>query len=104
MRSLITATARLPLAHATSQKPQDSPNGLWRARQTRAQWKKDKIFRALKKGSINPHDARLPASQHTREELTALIEGRLSTASAKDELIKLASCLIIEEALELGPN
>ena len=27
---------------------------------------------------------RLPASQHTREELTALIEGRLSTASAKD--------------------
>jgi putative transposase len=28
---------------------------------------------------------RLPASQHTREELTALIEGRLSTASAKDE-------------------
>ncbi len=25
---------------------------------------------------------RLPASQHTREELTALIEGRLSTASA----------------------
>ena len=34
---------------------------------------------------------RLPASQRTREELTALIEGRLSTASAKDELIKLAS-------------
>jgi hypothetical protein len=32
---------------------------------------------------------RLPASQHTREELTALIEGRLSTASAKDELVKL---------------
>ena len=30
---------------------------------------------------------RLPASQHTREELTALIEGRLSTASAKDELV-----------------
>ena len=35
--------------------------------------------------------ARLPASQRTREELTALIEGRLSTASAKDELVKLAS-------------
>jgi hypothetical protein len=34
---------------------------------------------------------RLPASQHTREELTALIEGRLSTASAKDELVKLAT-------------
>src|ERR1700720_2202345 len=43
---------------------------------------------------------RLPASQRTREELTALIEGRLSTASAKDELVKLASRLIVEEALE----
>ena len=43
---------------------------------------------------------RLPASQRTREELTALIEGPLSTASAKDELIKLASRLIVEEALE----
>jgi len=31
---------------------------------------------------------RLPASQHTRKELTALIEGRLSTASAEDELVK----------------
>ena len=44
--------------------------------------------------------ARIPASQRTREELTALIEGRLSTASAKDELIKLASRLIVEEAIE----
>ena len=43
---------------------------------------------------------RLPASQHTREELTALIEGRLSTASAKDELVKLATRLIVEEALQ----
>jgi putative transposase len=43
---------------------------------------------------------RLPASQRTREELTALIEGRLSTASAKDELVKLAARLIVEEALE----
>ena len=43
---------------------------------------------------------RLPASQHTREELTALIEGRLSSASAKDELVKLATRLIVEEALE----
>ena len=43
---------------------------------------------------------RLPASQHTREELTALIEGRLSTASAKDELVKLATRLIVEEAVE----
>jgi hypothetical protein len=43
---------------------------------------------------------RLPASRRTREELTALIEGRLSTASAKDELVKLATQLIVEEALE----
>src|SRR5262245_2215710 len=43
---------------------------------------------------------RLPASKRTREELTALIEGRLSTASAKDELVKLATRLIVEEALE----
>ena len=43
---------------------------------------------------------RLPASQRTREELTALIEGRLSTGSAKDELVKLATRLIVEEALE----
>ena len=37
---------------------------------------------------------RLPASQRTREELAALIEGHLSTASAKDELVKLATRLI----------
>jgi transposase-like protein len=43
---------------------------------------------------------RLPASQRTREELTALIEGRLSTGSAKDELIKLATRLIVEKALD----
>jgi hypothetical protein len=43
---------------------------------------------------------RLPASQRTREELTALIEGRLSKVSAKDELVKLATRLIVEEALE----
>ena len=42
---------------------------------------------------------RLPASQRTREELTSLIEGRLSTGSAKDELVKLATRLIVEEAL-----
>ena len=44
--------------------------------------------------------SRLPASRQTREELKALIEGRLSTASAKDELVKLATRLIVEEALE----
>ena len=43
---------------------------------------------------------RIPASQRTREDLTSLIEGRLSTASAKDELVKLATRLIVEEALE----
>jgi putative transposase len=43
---------------------------------------------------------RIPASQRTREELAALIKGRLSTASAKDELVKLATRLIVEEALE----
>jgi transposase-like protein len=43
---------------------------------------------------------RLPASQRTRESLTSLIEGRLSTSSAKDELVKLATRLIVEEALE----
>ncbi|MGC1351722.1 MAG: hypothetical protein WA858_18425 [Xanthobacteraceae bacterium] len=29
-----------------------------------------------------------------------MIEGRLSTGSAKDELVKLATRLIVEEALE----
>src|SRR6266481_3135842 len=48
----------------------------------------------------HPMATRLPASQRTREELTALIEGRFSTASAKDELVKLATRLIVEEALE----
>ena len=43
---------------------------------------------------------RLPASQRTREELRSLIEGRLSTGSAKDDLVKLATRLIVEEALE----
>ena len=43
---------------------------------------------------------RIPASMRTREELSALIEGKLSTASGKDELVKLAARLIIEEALE----
>jgi transposase-like protein len=43
---------------------------------------------------------RLPASQRTREGLTSLIEGRLSTSSAKDELVKLATRLIVEETLE----
>jgi hypothetical protein len=48
----------------------------------------------------HPMATRLPASQRTREELTALIEERLCTASGKDELVKLATRLIVEEALE----
>jgi putative transposase len=43
---------------------------------------------------------RIPASMRTREELSALIEGKLATASGKDELVKLATRLIVEEALE----
>ena len=41
---------------------------------------------------------RLPTSQRTHEALTALIDGRLSTASAKDELVTLATRLTVEEA------
>src|SRR6202047_5594788 len=48
----------------------------------------------------HPMATGLPASQRTHEELTSLIEGRLSTGSAKDELVKLATRLIVEEALE----
>jgi hypothetical protein len=48
-----------------------------------------------------PHDDEItPVLQRTREELSALIKGRLGTASAKDELVKLATRLIVEEALE----
>src|SRR5262249_18908122 len=43
---------------------------------------------------------RLPASQHTPEELTAWIEGPHSTASAQHDLVKLATRPIGEEALE----
>jgi putative transposase len=43
---------------------------------------------------------RLPASMHTREELHALIEGRLASAAGREELVKLATRLIVEEALE----
>ena len=45
---------------------------------------------------------RIPASQRTREELTALIEGRLSTASAKDELVKLATAHSLARATGTG--
>ncbi|MCH5376448.1 MAG: IS256 family transposase [Planctomycetes bacterium] len=43
---------------------------------------------------------RLPASMRTRQSLSDLIEGRLSSPDGRSELIRLASRLIIEEALE----
>jgi putative transposase len=43
---------------------------------------------------------RLPGSERTREALNELIEGRLQVESAKSELVKLATRLIIEEGLE----
>ena len=43
---------------------------------------------------------RLPASMRTRESLSDLIEGRLSSADGRADLVKLATRLIVEEALE----
>ncbi len=43
---------------------------------------------------------RVPASMATRQQLSALIEGHLSSADGRGELIKLATRLIVEEALE----
>ena len=43
---------------------------------------------------------RLTASMQTRQTLSKLIEGRLSSADDKSELIKLATRLIVEETLE----
>jgi putative transposase len=43
---------------------------------------------------------RVPASMRTRQSLSDLIEGRLSTAAGRSELMKLATRLIVEEALE----
>jgi hypothetical protein len=48
----------------------------------------------------HPLAMRLPASQR---KLTALIGGRLSTAWAKDELVKLATRLIVEQSLGIQP-
>ncbi len=44
---------------------------------------------------------RVPGSVRTRQSLSDLIEGRLSSADGRAELVKLATCLIVEEALEL---
>ena len=42
----------------------------------------------------------VPASMRTRESLTDLIEGRLSSADGRAELVKLATRLIVWAALE----
>jgi putative transposase len=44
--------------------------------------------------------SRLPASERTREELRALIDGRLASSDARSALLRLATRLIVEEALE----
>jgi transposase-like protein len=43
---------------------------------------------------------RIPASERTREKLTALMEGRSEVEDGRSELVRLAARLIIEEALE----
>jgi len=43
---------------------------------------------------------RVPGSMRSRQQLSDLIEGRLSSADSRAELIKLATRLIVEEALE----
>lgn len=45
-------------------------------------------------------DKRMLVSERTRKALRVLIEGRLSGVDAGTELIRLATRLIIEEALE----
>ena len=42
---------------------------------------------------------RIPGSMRTRHELSDLIEGRLSSADARGQLVEPATRLIIEEAL-----
>jgi transposase-like protein len=43
---------------------------------------------------------RIPASERTREQLKALMEGKAETAESNSDLVRLAARLIIEEALE----
>ena len=43
---------------------------------------------------------RIPGSMRTRQSLSDLIEGRLSTPDGRSELVKLATRLIVEEGLE----
>ena len=43
---------------------------------------------------------RIPASERTREQLNALMEGKAEAAESNSDLVRLAARLIIEEALE----
>jgi putative transposase len=43
---------------------------------------------------------RIPGSMRTRQSLCDLIEGHLSSPDGRSELVKLATRLIVEEALE----
>ena len=45
-------------------------------------------------------EKRLPPSMRTRQSLSDLIEGRLGSPDGRAELVKLATRLIVEEALE----
>jgi putative transposase len=48
----------------------------------------------------HPIATRIPASARTREELQALIDGRLGSSDERSALLRLATRLIVEEALE----
>ena len=43
---------------------------------------------------------RIPGSMRTRQSLSDLIEGRLSSPDGRSELVKLATRLIVEEGME----
>ncbi len=43
---------------------------------------------------------RIPGSMRTRQSLSDLIEGRLSSPDGRSDLVRLATRLIVEEALE----
>jgi putative transposase len=45
-------------------------------------------------------EKRVPPSMRTRRALSELIEGRLASPDGRAELVKLATRLIVEEALE----
>ena len=51
-------------------------------------------------GRAHPMTKSIPGSMRTRESLLELVEGRLSAPDARTELVRLATRLIVEEALE----